>query len=78
MVDNAVGPQRVLNKGVSQAVHIINTTANSGWQMEQGQLTNMSAEQLQENGAQTGLVLERKDGHSSTIKDSVEFHAARD
>ena len=68
MVDNAVGPQRVLDKGVSQAVHIINTTANSGWQMEQGQLTNMSAEQLQENGAQTGLVLERKQGTQPLLK----------
>jgi hypothetical protein len=68
MVDNAVGPQRVLDKGVSQAVHIINTTANSGWQMEQGQLTNMSAEQLQENGAQTGLVLERKTGTPPLLK----------
>ena len=36
MVDNAVGPQRVLDKGVNQTIHIINTTANSGWQMEQG------------------------------------------
>lgn len=68
MVDNAVGPQRVLDKGVSQAVHIINTTANSGWQMEQGQLTNMSTEQLQENGAQTGLVLERKTGTPPLLK----------
>ena len=62
MVDNAVGPARILDKAISQAIHIVNTTANSGWQMEQGQLTNMSADQLQANGAQTGLVLERKAG----------------
>ena len=62
MVDNAVGPQRILDKAISQAIHIINTTANSGWQMEQNQLTNMSSRQLQEQGAQTGLVLERKPG----------------
>jgi hypothetical protein len=62
MVDNAVGPQRILDKAVSQAIHIINTTANSGWQMEQGQLTNMSSYQLQQQGAKTGLVLERKQG----------------
>lgn len=62
MVDNAVGPQRILDKAISQAIHIVNTTANSGWQMEQGQLTNMSAHQLQEQGASTGLVLERKAG----------------
>ncbi|MGB4967051.1 MAG: hypothetical protein WBO35_02500 [Candidatus Saccharimonadales bacterium] len=62
MVDNAIGPSRVLDKGISQAIHILNTTANSGWQMEQGQLTNMSSAQLQEYGAQSGLVLERKTG----------------
>ena len=62
MVDNAVGPQRILDKAISQAIHIVNTTANSGWQMEQDQLTNMSAQQLEEQGATTGLVLERKPG----------------
>ena len=62
MVDNAVGPQRILDKAISQAIHVINTTANSGWQGEQGQLTNMSPEQLQEQGAMTGLYIERKVG----------------
>ena len=68
MVDNAVGPQRILDKAVSQAIHIINTTANSGWQMEQGQLTNMSSYQLQQQGAKTGLVLERKQGSAPLQK----------
>ena len=61
MVDNAVGPQRILDKAISQAIHIINTTANSGWQGVQGQLTNMSPQQLQEQGAMTGLYIERKE-----------------
>lgn len=60
MVDNAIGPAKALDKGVSQAIHIINTTANSGWQMEEGQLTNMTADELEAKGASTGLVLERK------------------
>lgn len=62
MVDNAIGPQEALNKAVSQTVHIINTTANSGWQLIQGQLTNMTTEQLEDYGARTGLVLERQQG----------------
>lgn len=62
MVDNAVGPQRILDKAISQAIHVINTTANSGWQGVQGQLTNMSPQQLQEQGAMTGLYIERKQG----------------
>lgn len=62
MVDNAIGPQKALDKGISQAIHIINTTANSGWQLEEDQLTNMTTQQLEEQGASTGLVLERKRG----------------
>lgn len=68
MVDNAIGPAKALDKGISQAVHIINTTANSGWQMEQNQLTNMSSSQLEEKGATTGLVLERKTGTPPLMK----------
>ena len=68
MVDNAVGPSRILDKAISQSIHIINTTANSGWQMEQNQLTNMSSRQLQEQGAKTGLVLERKPGTPALTK----------
>lgn len=60
MVDNAVGPVKILDKAVSQALHIINTTANSGWQLEEGQLVNITAHQLATWGASTGLVLERK------------------
>jgi len=62
MVDNAVSPQMILNKAASQAIHIINTTANSGWQMEQDQLVNMTSADLSENGARSGIVLERKKG----------------
>lgn len=62
LIDNAIGPQKALDKGISQAIHIINSTANSGWQLEEGQLTNMTAQQLEEVGASTGLVLERARG----------------
>lgn len=62
MVDPAIGSQKILNKSLSQSTHIINTTANSGWQLEEGQLTNMSVDELEQKGAQTGLVLERRQG----------------
>lgn len=62
MVDNAIGPQEALNKGVSQFVHIINTSANSGWKVEEDSLTNMTTDELEERGAMTGLVLENKKG----------------
>lgn len=68
LVDNAIGPQKALDKGISQAIHIINSTANSGWQLEEGQLTNMTTDQLVDVGASTGLVLERKPGSAPLQK----------
>lgn len=62
MVDDAIGPQEVLNKAVSQVVHIVNTSANSGWTVEENSLTNMSTDDLSKNGAKTGLVIEYKKG----------------
>jgi len=55
-----VSPQEQLNKTESQELHIVNTTANSGWTVEQGSLLNMSVQDLEERGAETGLVLEYK------------------
>lgn len=62
MVDIAVGPQQVLNKALSQNIHIVNTTANSGWLVEENSLTNMDTEELEESGSQSGLVLEYRQG----------------
>lgn len=68
MVDIAIGPQMVLNKGVSQYIHIVNTTANSGWQVEEDSLTNMTTEELEDVGASTGLVQEYKKGSTPPKK----------
>jgi hypothetical protein len=61
-VRNLISPQEQLNKADSQELHIINTTANSGWDIEAGHLVNMTEEDLEQRGAQTGLVLVRKPG----------------
>lgn len=58
LVENLVGSQELLNKVSSQELHVVNTTANSGWKVKTGALVNMSLEQLEQNGAKTGLVLE--------------------
>jgi len=57
MVRNLVSPQEYLNKTRSQELHIVNTTANSGWTVEEGALTNMTEDDLESRGAETGLVL---------------------
>lgn len=68
MVDNAISPQRILNKGVSQYLHIVNTSANSGYMVEEHSLTNMTTEDLEIDGAKTGLVIEYKKGSQTPQK----------
>jgi hypothetical protein len=67
LVENLLGPQELLNKVSSQELHITNTTANSGYIVRSGGLTNMTPEELEEKGAQTGLVIETNDDPSKTI-----------
>jgi len=61
LVENLLGPQELLNKVSSQELHVVNTTANSGWKIKRGALQNMTVEELEQRGAQSGLVLELDD-----------------
>lgn len=58
LVENLTGSQELLNKVSSQELHVVNTTANSGYKVRSGSLANMTAEELEQKGAQTGLVIE--------------------
>jgi len=68
LVDNLIKTQEMLNKVYSQILHTVNTTANSGWILEESVLTNMDVEDLESVGSQTGLVLEHKQGRPAPIK----------
>lgn len=57
MVENLISPQENLNKIRSQELHVVNTTANSGWKVKEGALAGMTVEELQEKGAESGLVI---------------------
>ena len=61
MVENLIDPQELYNKARSQELHVINTSANSGWVLRKGAVLNMTTEELEERGAETGLVLEVDD-----------------
>lgn len=63
-----VSPQDQLNKSESQELHIVNTTANSGWLIEAGSLTNMTTEDLEASGARTGLVVVYNKGRTAPVK----------
>ena len=68
MVRNLLSPQEQLNKITSQELHIVNTTANSGRIVENGSLSGMTADDLEEHGAETGLVLEFNRGSTPPAK----------
>ena len=68
LVENLISPQEYLNKTTSQELHVVNTTANSGWQMEEDQLVNMDPDELETRGAETGLVVVRKKGSAPLEK----------
>jgi hypothetical protein len=68
LVTNLISPQEQLNKLESQLLHIVNTTANSGWIMERGSLVGMTADDLRNQGAETGLVLETTPGKPAPEK----------
>lgn len=61
LVENLIDSQELLNKSSSQELHIVNTTANSGWKIKKNSLTNMTPGELENRGATTGLVLELDD-----------------
>lgn len=62
LVDNGISPQETLNKSISQFITIVNTTANSGYDIEENQLVNMTLEDLKRDGGKPGLVIVRKQG----------------
>jgi hypothetical protein len=68
LVTPLISPQEMVNKINSQIVHVVNTTANSGWVVEQGSLANMTTAQLEKRGAETGLVIEVQAGAQAPEK----------
>ena len=57
MVENLISPQEQLNKVSSQELHIVNSTANSGWVYEEGSITNHTDDEMAANGSKTGLIV---------------------
>lgn len=68
MVEPLISPQEQLNKLSSQMLHIINSTANSGWQVEEGSLVSPTTDELARSGAKTGLVIVRRRGTATPEK----------
>jgi hypothetical protein len=70
LVEGLLDPQELLNKTLSQELHVVNTMANSGWIVRSNVLQNMTMEELEQVGAKTGLVLEVNG--TGAIKEQIE------
>ena len=68
VVRQLVSPQEQHNKYESQMLHVVNTAANSGWIFQTGSLVNMTADELENRGAETGLVIEVARGSDAPEK----------
>ncbi|WP_447593540.1 portal protein [Aquipseudomonas campi] len=62
LVDDAIGPQQLLNKTMSQFLHTVNSTANSGWMWWADTIANMSDDEMANRGAEPGLAIVLKSG----------------
>jgi len=68
LIDNLISTQEMFNKVFSQILHVVNSSANSGWVVEENSLTNMDTEDLEDIGSTTGLVMEYKAGREKPEK----------
>jgi len=57
VVEHLISPQEILNKSRSQELHILGTSANSGWVVQHNNLVNLTERQLETRGSETGLVV---------------------
>lgn len=60
LVNNAISPQELLNKALTSFLHIVNGSANSGWIIEDGSITNLDGLEFEDKAAMTGAVLRVK------------------
>jgi hypothetical protein len=65
MIEDLIDPQREINKRRSAQIHIIGTTANSGWTFEEGSLDDAEENNLMENGSAPGIIIKYRMGKNA-------------
>lgn len=68
VVDNMISIQEMLNKTLSQIQHVVNTTANSGWLIEENSLVDMDVDEFVHYSSTTGAVIEYRAGRNAPEK----------
>lgn len=62
MIHDLLDPQKEVNRRRSAFLHIVMTTANSGWIYEEGSMEEDMKRALEEHGSRAGVHVEYKDG----------------
>lgn len=57
LVEDAIGSQQLLNKSMSQFLHTVNGSANSGWMWWANTIANMTDDEMADRGAEPGLAI---------------------
>ena len=87
MVEDLLDPQREVNKRRSVFLHIIMTTANSGWKFRKDSISDEVKELLEREGSKPGILIEHEDERGPerltpavppTALDKAEEKATRD
>lgn len=65
MIEDLLDPQREINKRSSALLHIIMTTANSGWIYEEGSMEEDMERALEEEGARPGINIKFREGYEA-------------
>jgi hypothetical protein len=68
IIDDLIDPQMEKNKLRSSLIHIVMGLANSGWEYEEGTLSDDMVDNLETNGSKTGLVISYKQGAKPPTK----------
>jgi hypothetical protein len=68
MIDDLIDPQREINRRASSMLHVIMTTANSGWMWEEGALTQDMERSLEQWGAKPGIHVKYREGFNAPQK----------
>lgn len=75
IVRNIKDPQKELNKSRSQFLHILNTSANSGWIGDDDALTPEGWKDLEEMGSSPGVVIQKRKDRELTRINPVSMSA---
>lgn len=67
-IEDMIDPQREINRRSSAILHIIMTSANSGWIYEQGSLEQEMERALEEEGSRPGINIKYREGYNKPEK----------